>query len=128
MLLLALGGCAPASSQLKAGEPALVALPPRVIPFENTTGDYVRVYLVSEQREWFLGRVERGARVGLRMPAESLAPDAGYMKLVVLVGAPQSYPAAQDPRAAIAFSLPVSQLVRRQWSFSPGLLTAEPRR
>jgi hypothetical protein len=126
-LLLAAGGCA-ASSQPGAGQTAPATARHRVVPFENTTRDVVQVYLVSEQREWFLGRVEEGARVALRLPQESLAADAGLMRLVVLMGDQPSQPAAHDPRAVIAFSLPVTQLARQQWTMSPGLLTPEPRR
>jgi hypothetical protein len=125
--LLALGGCATASPD-GAGAAVPLAARYRVVPFENTTRDVVQVYLVSDEREWFLGRVEQGARVALRIPQESLASDAGLMRLVVLMGDEPSQPAAHDPRAVIAFSLPVTQLVGQRWTMSPGLLTPEGRR
>lgn len=91
----------------------------------RTAPKTTHVYLVSDQREWFLGRVERGARVALRIPDESLAPDAGLMRLVVIMGAQMTPQVARDPRAAIAFSQPASELVRQQWPISQGLLTSE---
>jgi hypothetical protein len=123
-LLLVLGGCLRASSQVAPGDVATVGARPRTIPFENNAKDYVHVYLASDRREWFLGRVERGARVALRIPDECLAPDAGLMRLVVIVGAPTTPQVARDSRA-IAFSQPASDLVRQQWTISQGLLTSE---
>src|SRR5207248_1121622 len=85
---LALGACARNPSP-SAG-PA--ALPARLLTvrFDNEAQVHVYVYLVGEQREWLLGRVEPGARATLRLPAASLAETAGFVRLAVLAGSPMA--------------------------------------
>ena len=127
-VLLALGGCVTPASRAGAGEGSAVAPSPRTVPFENSANDYVHVYLVSEQHQWFLGRVEQGARVDLQIPQASLSPDAGLMRLVVILGAQMTPKADRDRRASIAVAQPAVDLVRQRWTMSQGMLSSEPRR
>src|SRR5262245_42727742 len=84
--LRTLGACVQPSSQLRPDQAPVAVVRHRTVPFENNAKDYVHVYLVGDQRQWYLGRVEQGARVALLLPDETLAPGAGLMRLVVVVG------------------------------------------
>jgi hypothetical protein len=100
------------------------------IRFDNAAHDYVQVYLVGEQREWWLGRVEVGARATLRIPDDALA-EAGPMRLAVLEGLSRTLRVAGDGRAATTLSQPISAIVSRRWTFSQSAaseqLTSLPR-
>ncbi len=85
-IALTVGACARTPSRLASIRPAPTEELPVAITFENAATDYVHVYLVGEKREWFLGRVEIGARTTLRIPDEALAEDVGPVRLAVLEG------------------------------------------
>jgi hypothetical protein len=77
---LALGACARSPARPGPAARADVAAPaarPPAIRFDNGGRERVLVYLVGEQREWLLGRVEPGARATLRLPRASLAGSPG---------------------------------------------------
>jgi hypothetical protein len=98
--------------------------------FVNEAPVQVDVYLVSDQREWRLGRVAPGARTLLRVPEAALTTETGFMRLAVLAGAQLSVDAAHDPRATLTLAQPMSELLAQRWSFwhpqmaSPRLLGA----
>jgi hypothetical protein len=129
---LTLAGCASAPVRLASDEPAVTEELPVSIPFENAARNYVHVYLVGQKREWFLGRVEIGARATLRIPDEALAEDAGPMRLAVLEGQRMTGRVAIDPHATTMLTLPVEAIVSQKWTFSEtastGQLTWLPRR
>ena len=101
-----------------------------LIPFDNLGRDYVRVYLVSQRRQWLLGRVERGARATLRVPAEALAPAEGWLRLAVVAGGAATQRALTEPGAALGPSLPLPSLAAQKWTYSAfgddGQVTALP--
>ena len=74
----------PHSSALN--DPAPAAARPLAIRFDNEARQYVHVYLVGQNREWLLGRVEPGAHATLRIPDEAMADDRWSMRLAVLAG------------------------------------------
>jgi len=86
------------------------------IRFDNEAPTYVDVYLVTDQREWRLGRVAPGARTALRLPEQSLTA-SGFVRLAVLADAQYSVQAAHDPRAVFTIAQPASQLLSQQWTF-----------
>jgi hypothetical protein len=127
---LALAGCAGSHSRPAPAGFAPTDEPPLAIRFDNTAHDYVHVYLVGEKREWFLGRVEIGARATLRIPQDVLA-DTGPMRLAVLEGQPRTLQVAGDSRAATSLRQPIGAILSHRWTFSETtanrLLTSFPR-
>ena len=97
---LTLGACVSAPSRLATEESTLPDDAPVVIRFDNDARDYVHVYLLGEQREWLLGRVEPGAHATLRIPDAALSEDAGPMRLAVLRGERVTFRVAGEARAA----------------------------
>ena len=92
-----------------------------LLPFDNLGHDYVRVYLVSPRRQWMLGRVEQGQRTALRIPAEALSPDEGWLRLAVVPGGYASQRVLGDPRAALGATQPIETLLAQKWAYSGGL-------
>jgi hypothetical protein len=121
---LALGACAPAPPRLAWNGAAPTAGPPRGIRFDNDAGVHVHVYLVGEQREWLLGRVEPGARATLRIPDASLAGSQGFVRLAVRAGERMTLQAGGDARAASTIAQPASAILSQRWTFSQGQLTS----
>ena len=120
-----LGGCASAPSRLAWDEPARTDALPLAIRFDNEARDYVHVYLVGEQREWLLGRVEPGARATLRIPEAALAEDAGPMWLAVLAGERVTLRVAGEARAATSIAQPAAEILSQRWTFSPMTATGQ---
>jgi hypothetical protein len=120
---LVLGACAGASrSELEGPQP--VTAGSATIRFENEGREHVHVYLVTERREWLLGRVEPGVITTLRVPPASLDENSRFVRLAVLAGQPVSLRAARDPRAALTITQPVSALLLHRWMFAQGQLTS----
>jgi hypothetical protein len=122
---LTLGGCLSAPSRLASDGPAPAEGAPLAIRFENDARDYVHVYLIGDQREWLLGRVEPGGRATLRIPEAALSEDAGPMRLAVLVGDRVTLRAAGKPLAAIAIAQPATEILSQRWTFSQMLSTGQ---
>ena len=129
-ITLGAAGCATGPARLAAGTPAPANAPSPAVQFENTTRDYVRVYLVGQLREWPLGRVAPGATVTLRLPEEALAADEGQMRLAVLTGDPMARRIGDETRAITAIARPTAEIVGQRWTFTQrptyGELTARP--
>jgi hypothetical protein len=85
--------------------------------FDNSAQTWVDVYLVSEVREWRLGRVGPGAKTDLRLPDDALSGEQSFMRLAVIVGGPWSMRAARDPRSIFTMAQPASELAAQRWSF-----------
>jgi hypothetical protein len=117
-IALALAGCAGTPSHSVSGGLAPSLELPRAIRFDNAARDYVHVYLVGEKREWFLGRVEIGARATLRIPDDALV-DAGPMRLAVLEGQLRTPRVTDDAGAATTLRQPIAAIVSQRWTFSP---------
>jgi hypothetical protein len=120
-LTLALGGCASAPARLALDHPAPVEGRGATIRFDNEARQYVHVYLVGQQREWLLGRVEPGARATLRIPDEALLDGQFSVRLAVLAGTRATLRAASEPRAAVTISYPPEELLAQRWTFSQTL-------
>ena len=116
-LLLAIGACARVQKSIVQSEAAEPVPRPSIV-FDNSANDYVDVYLAAEQRQWRLGRIAPGARATLQVPADEVERTAGFVRLVVLAGAPVSLQAARDPNAVVSIAQPVSDLLRQQWTFA----------
>jgi hypothetical protein len=113
---LALGGCARGPSPATWDETA--ATPERLaIRFDNEAQTYVDLYLVGEQREWWLGRVAAGAVVTLRIPEAAFPQGSGFVRLAALAGAQRTSAAARDPRATLTLAQPASALLGQRWTF-----------
>jgi hypothetical protein len=121
---LSLGGCVSARSLASDG-PAPTDGPPLAIRFDNEARDYVHVYLVSEQRQWLLGRVEPGARATLRIPEAALAGSPGSMWLAVLAGGRMTGRVAGEARAATTIAEPVVGILSQRWTFSQTLANGQ---
>jgi len=114
---LTLAGCASTASHAASVAPAAIDELPRVIRFDNAAPDYVHVYLVGDKREWFLGRVEIGARATLRIPDDALA-DGWPMRLAVLEGQHRTLQVANDSHAATTLRQPIAAILSQRWTFS----------
>lgn len=117
-IALTLAGCASTASRRAWDVPGSTDQRPVTISFVNDARDYVHVYLVSEQRQWFLGRVESGARATLRIPDEALTDRWGSLRLAALEGQRLTVQVAADARAATTIKQPVGALLSQQWTFS----------
>lgn len=131
-IALSIGACATASPRLASDASASDDDIPRTVRFDNTGREFVHVYLVGEQREWHLGRVEPGARKTLRIPDEALADDAGSMQLAVIVGERVTLGAKRASRTILTIAQPSGLLLGQRWTFSQtpasGQLTSLPAR
>jgi hypothetical protein len=123
-LTLALGACAHPGSSVARPGPAPAEDRALAIRFDNEATVHVDVYLVGEQRQWLLGRVEPGAAATLRLPSTSLAPTAGFVRLVALADSPRSVMAARDPHAIVAMEQPLSAIVSQRWTLSRSAFAA----
>ncbi|MGQ0648108.1 MAG: hypothetical protein ACT4P7_11085 [Gemmatimonadaceae bacterium] len=114
---LAPGACAraPFGSSLDRPTPAS-----RVIRFDNESGERVHVYLIGEQSQWLLGRVDPGAIATLRIPEASLARNMGFVRLAVLADQRITLQAADDPHASSTIAQPMSAILSHQWRFAQG--------
>jgi hypothetical protein len=117
-LTLTLGGCASAPSHSAWDGSAPAEGPPLTIRFDNDSRDYVHVYLVVDQREWLLGRVEPGARAALKIPDAALSGNAASVRLAVLAGERVTQRAAGEPRAAITMAQSAVEILSQRWTFS----------
>ena len=96
VLTLALGACAECAGARGAGGTGAERGRPGRRPVRQPGAQHVHVYLVGEQREWLLGRVEPGAVATLRLPDASLASNPGFVRLAVLAGGQATQRAARD--------------------------------
>ena len=119
-----------ASVPVRPADDTTIAVAPVWLPFDNLGHDYVRVYLVSARRQWMLGRVEQGQRTKLRVPAEALAPEEGWLRLAVLAGGLASQRVLAEPGVAFGATQPLPALLAQKWTYSAaastGQLTALP--
>jgi hypothetical protein len=120
-LTLALGGCAGNTTHGALNDPAPVAAKPATIRFRNEARQYVHVYLVGQNRDWLLGRVEPGARTELRIPTEAMADGTWQMQLAVVAGGRVTVRAASQPGAQVTIAQSTGQLLAQKWTFSQTL-------
>ena len=120
---LALGACAshlsPVAREAVSASPAETV----AIRFDNEAQVYVDVYLIGDQREWPLGRIEPGARATLRIPQAALANTSGFVRLAVVAGGATTLSAVRDARARVTMAQPATELAAQRWHFSQGQLT-----
>jgi hypothetical protein len=115
---LGLAACAVGPSPA-TGNDAVTPTERRVaIQFDNGAQSSVDVYLVSQTREWRLGRVAPGARTTLWIPESAISSRSGFVRLAVLAGAPPAAQASLDPRAVFAIAQPGLDLISQEWRFS----------
>ena len=109
-------GCArgPEARQAPAPERAQRA----TIRFENEAQVPVDVYLVSERREWRLGRVAPGAIEALPVPDAALTSEPAMVSLAVIAGGSLSVQAAKDPRATYTVAQPARELLAQRFTFA----------
>ena len=129
---LALVGCAHGPAPV-TWDGAAAAPEGSAVRFVNEAQTYVDVYLVSETRELWLGRVGPGAQTTLRVPAGALDALSGFIRLAVLAGAPMTFQPSHDPRATFTIAAPPMNVLAQRWTFwrpqmaSARLLGAETR-
>lgn len=114
---LASGACARVPSTVAWSETSATSQT-AAIRFDNDAEVFVDVYLITDQREWRLGRVEAGGRATLQLPEAALTATRGFVSLAVLADAPPSLAAARDPRAALTIAQPLAELRSQRWMFS----------
>jgi hypothetical protein len=114
------------ASNATAGGLATLPAPSHVIVFDNEAREHVHVYLVSDQRQWYLGRVEPGIRSILRVPDEPVVSDARRLQLAVVAGGSLSPRVTLDPRAALTIAEPASMLLLQDWRFAQNQLSSVP--
>jgi hypothetical protein len=106
-------------------DPAPVAAKPATIRFQNEAREYVHVYLVGQNRQWLLGRVEPGARATLRIPADAIADDTWQMQLAVVAGSRVTLQVASKPGAQVTIAQSADQLLAQKWTFSQTLANGQ---
>ena len=121
-MTLTLGACATARPATERPVSTLADL--LSIRFDNVSSETVDVYLIGAKREWMLGRVAPGAVATLRLPEETFIKGSPMVRLAVLVGQPQTFAAAQNPRAVLTIAEPASAILTQRWTFSLGGLTS----
>ena len=124
ILTLALAACTGSQSRMATYGPSPIEARTLTIRFDNQARDHVHVYLIGQQREWLLGRVEPGAVAALRLPDDVFDSDPGFVRLAVLAGGGVSQDAARDPRVQFTISQDPSLLLTRRWQFAQGQLTS----
>lgn len=124
-LTVALGGCAGNPTRGALNDPAPVAAKPATIRFQNEAREYVHVYLVGQNRQWLLGRVEPGARATLRIPADAIADDTWQMQLAVVAGSRVTLQVASKPGAQVTIAQSADQLLAQKWTFSQTLANGQ---
>jgi hypothetical protein len=85
----------------------------------------VHVYLVGENREWLLGRVEPGGHTALRIPVEAMSDDTWYMRLAVVAGDRVTMQVATTPGAQVTIAQPAGQLLAQKWTFTQTLANGQ---
>jgi len=125
-----LAACAGGRTSLASDDPAaaVAAAVSPFIAFDNDAREHVQVYLVSEFRQWYLGRVEPGARRTLRVPDEAIVTSPQRLQLAIMVGLPISPHVTGDPRAMFTIAQPASHLFSQDWSVAQGQLISMPMR
>jgi hypothetical protein len=111
---LPIAGCAGGPAPETGDDPAHGRVPLR---FENQAQTYVDVYLITQQWQRQLGRVDPGAKRTLWIPESVLGATSGFVRLAVLADAPLTVDAAHDPRAAFTILQPASVLFAQRWTF-----------
>lgn len=124
VLTLGLGACAGAPARARLNDPAPEEATSLAVRFDNQARDYVHVYLVGQRREWLLGRVAPGATTALRIPADALTDETGFVRLAVVTGGNVTLQAARDPRAQITMAQLATTLASQRWRIAQGQLTA----
>lgn len=123
---LVLDGCASVSARSDARSREAEAR--RAIQVDNQSRDRIDIYVITETREWHLGRLAPGAKAWLsvRDPAET--GGAGMIQLAVIAGASLSLKPSRDVRAIVTLKQPMSELLGQRLVFAEGSLTELPSR
>lgn len=123
--ILALGACATVPQ--RSAQAACVPAKPgaRSIRFDNEGRERVHVYLVGQNREWSLGRVEPGATTTLRIPVAALTEPGEFMRLAVIAGDRTTLRAARERSAQLTIAQPAVHILSQRWSFAHGQLNAQ---
>ena len=95
----------------------------RTVRFDNSANQHAHVYLVTDERQWLLGRVEAGARATLRIPDAALTGSTSRVRLAVLTGERVTPQVTRDPRTTLTIEQPASALVSHQWTLTQGQIT-----
>ena len=119
--VLALGGCTPrVDRSSRAPAPGATRLAVRV---DNSSSEWIDVYLIREPWEWHLGRVEPGARAALPVPARAAREGSqGMVWLAVIAGGHRTMQPSRDPGAVTGPKEPLAALVLQPWTFDRGQL------
>jgi hypothetical protein len=128
IVTIVLAACGGGRASLASDDPAaaVAAAVSPVIAFDNDAREHIQVYLVSESRQWYLGRVEPGARRTLRVPDEAVLTSPQRLQLAVMVGLPITPHVSGDPRAMFTISQPAARLFSQDWSIAQGQLVSAP--
>lgn len=120
LMVTLVAGCArgPEARQALAPERAPERAPQATIRFENEAQVQVDVYLVTDRREWRLGRVAPGAIASLAVPDAALTQTPGFVRLAVIEGPPLAVLAAYDQRATFTIAQPATELLAQRFTFT----------
>ncbi len=120
---LLLGACVRRQPFAALDGPTLMQEASVHIRFDNAATEHAHVYLVTDERQWLLGRVEPGARATFRIPDAALTAGSSHVRLAVLTGERITPQVAHDPRATFTIAQPASALVSRRWTLTHGQVT-----
>jgi len=123
-MTLALGACAPPQPYTALDGPTFIQeASVHTVRFDNTANEHAHVYLVTDERQWLLGRVAPGVRATLRIPDAALTASVYRAQLAVLTGERITPQVARDPRATFTIAQPASALVSHRWTLTQGQIT-----
>ena len=123
-----LAACGGGRARLASDDPTAIvttAVSP-AIAFDNDASEHVQVYVVSDKRQWYLGRVEPGARRTFRVPDDAVLGSPQRLQLAVMVGLPITPQVTGDPRAMFTIAQPAANLFAQDWSVAQGQLISAP--
>ncbi|HMC55110.1 MAG TPA: hypothetical protein VKH19_08080 [Gemmatimonadaceae bacterium] len=108
------------------GLPRQMGAPLGEIVFHNSSGNRIQVYLVADNAEWLLGRLEPYETARLRVPQPARAEERQMVSLVVIRGWSRALDARQRADAPRSLREVHQELVGQDWMFVNGQL-AGPR-
>lgn len=123
---LLLDGCASVSARPDVRSREAEAM--SAIQVDNQSRDRIDIYVITETREWHVGRLDPGAKAWLSVRDRAEIGGAGMIQLAVIADASLSQKPSRDARAIVTLKQPMSELLGQRFVFAEGSLTELPSR
>jgi hypothetical protein len=123
---LVLDGCASVTARSNA-RPSQAEVR-SAIEVDNQSRDRIDVYVITQEREWHLGRLAPGAKARLAMRDRAETGAIGMIQLAIIASASRSLRPSRDARAIVSLKQPTTEVLGQRWVFAEGRLTGLPPR